>query len=127
MKAVIRHLPHNTPAEDISDGLVSFGFDVISVKQMTATRRSPSDGSITINLPRFLITLPRTAKSQEASATSQSGRRYIEVKMVFRSAITASSSDTSGQNASNLPAAFGAEAVTCTRSFPIFHLDVLQM
>jgi hypothetical protein len=23
MKAVIRHLPHNTPAEDISDGLVS--------------------------------------------------------------------------------------------------------
>jgi hypothetical protein len=34
MKAVIRHLPQNTPAEDISDGLVSLGFDVI--KQMTA-------------------------------------------------------------------------------------------
>jgi hypothetical protein len=63
MKAVIRHLPHNTSAEDISDGLVSLGFYVISVKQMTATRRSPSDGSITINL--FLITFPRTAKSQE--------------------------------------------------------------
>jgi hypothetical protein len=43
IKAVIRHLPHNTPAEDISNGLVSLGFDVISVKQMTATRRSPSD------------------------------------------------------------------------------------
>jgi hypothetical protein len=65
MKAVIRHLPHNTPAEDISDGLVSLGFDVISVKQMTATRQLPSDGSTTINLPLFLITLPRTTKSQE--------------------------------------------------------------
>jgi hypothetical protein len=63
MKAVIRHLPHNTPAEDISDGLLSLGFDVISVKQMTATRRSPSDGSTTVNLPLFLITLPRMAKS----------------------------------------------------------------
>jgi hypothetical protein len=65
MKVVIRHLPHNTPAEDIFDGLVSLGFDIISVKQMTATRRSPSDGSTTINLPLFLITLPRTTKSQE--------------------------------------------------------------
>jgi hypothetical protein len=30
MKAVIRHLPQNTPAEDISDGLVSLAFDVIT-------------------------------------------------------------------------------------------------
>jgi membrane protein required for colicin V production len=29
IKAVIRHLPSNTPALDISDGLVSLGFDVI--------------------------------------------------------------------------------------------------
>jgi hypothetical protein len=65
MKAVIHHRPHNTPAEDISDGLVSFHFDIISVKQMTATCRSPPKGSKTINLPVFLITLPRTAKSQE--------------------------------------------------------------
>jgi hypothetical protein len=39
IKAVIRHLPHNTAAEDIFDGLVSLGFDVVSIKQMTATRR----------------------------------------------------------------------------------------
>jgi hypothetical protein len=50
MKPVIRHLPHNTHAEIISDGLVSLGFDIISVKQMTANRRSPSDGSTTVNL-----------------------------------------------------------------------------
>jgi hypothetical protein len=65
MKAVIRHLPYNTPAEDISDGLVSHQFDVISVKQMTANRWSPPEGSKTINLPLFLVTMPRTAKSQE--------------------------------------------------------------
>jgi hypothetical protein len=63
LKAVIRHLPYNTPAEDISDRLVSLGFDVIRVKQMIANCQSPFDGSTTINLPLFLITLPRTAKS----------------------------------------------------------------
>jgi hypothetical protein len=35
VKAVIHHLPHSTLAEDIYDGLMSLGFDVISVKQMT--------------------------------------------------------------------------------------------
>jgi hypothetical protein len=64
IKAVIRHLPLNTPAEDISDGLVSLGFDVVSVKQMTATRRTPPEESKIIYLPLFLITLPRIAKSQ---------------------------------------------------------------
>jgi hypothetical protein len=38
IEAVIRHLPLDTPAEDISDRLVSLGFDVISVTQMTADR-----------------------------------------------------------------------------------------
>jgi hypothetical protein len=65
IKAVRRHLHLNTPAQDISDGLTDLGFDIISVKQMTSTRRSPSEGSVPRNLPLFLITLPRTAKSQE--------------------------------------------------------------
>jgi hypothetical protein len=65
IKAVIRHLPHDTPAEYISDGLVNLGFDVISVKQMTTTRRSATEGLTTVNLPLFLITLPRTPKSQD--------------------------------------------------------------
>jgi hypothetical protein len=65
IKTVIRHMPQNTPAEDICDGLVSPGFDVISTKQMTNTRRSPPEESKTTNLPIFLVTLPRTAKSQE--------------------------------------------------------------
>jgi hypothetical protein len=64
-KAVIRHLPMITPAEDISEGLMELGFDIISVKQMTSTRRSQSEETPTKALPLFLITLPRTAKSQE--------------------------------------------------------------
>jgi hypothetical protein len=62
---VIRHLPQNTPAQDISDGLVSLGFDVINVKQMTTTRQSPPVETKVISLPLFLMTLPRTPKSQE--------------------------------------------------------------
>jgi hypothetical protein len=65
IKAVVRHLPSDTPAQDITDGLVDLGFDIISVRQMSASRRSTSEGSVPQNLPLFLITLPRTEKSQE--------------------------------------------------------------
>jgi hypothetical protein len=40
IKAVIRHLPIDTTAEDISNGLTELGFRVLSVRQMTANRRS---------------------------------------------------------------------------------------
>jgi hypothetical protein len=63
VKAVIHHLPSNTPAKDISDWLVDLGFDFVSVKQMSSARRSP-DASKPITLPLFLATLPRTQKSQ---------------------------------------------------------------
>jgi hypothetical protein len=77
IKAVLRHLPLNTPAEDISDGLINLGFDVVSVKQGT-TRRSPSEG--TRYLPLFLITLPRTAKSQEIFKLNNRCRISIKVE-----------------------------------------------
>jgi hypothetical protein len=41
IKAIICHLPQNTPAEDISDGLMNLGFDIISIKQMITTLRTP--------------------------------------------------------------------------------------
>jgi hypothetical protein len=75
IKAVIRHLPLNTLAVAISDGMVGLGFDVVSVKQRTTTSwSSPEDPKIT-NLRLFLVTLPRMAISHEifvcqASATS---------------------------------------------------------
>jgi hypothetical protein len=65
IKAVIRHLPSNTPAQDICDGLTDLGFDIISVKQMSTSRRSQPQGTPPRNLPLFLITLPRSAESQE--------------------------------------------------------------
>jgi hypothetical protein len=34
IKAVIRHLPNNAPAEDIAEGLGDIGFDAVSVRQM---------------------------------------------------------------------------------------------
>jgi hypothetical protein len=40
IKAVIRHLPSNTPAQDICNGLMDLSFDIISVKQMSSIRRS---------------------------------------------------------------------------------------
>jgi hypothetical protein len=63
MKAVIRHLPGNTHAEEIYGGLVELGFDIISVKQMSTIRRS--QGSESINIPLFHITIPRSEKSHE--------------------------------------------------------------
>jgi hypothetical protein len=65
IKAVIRHLPSNAPAQDISDGLMDLAFDIISIKQMTTNRRSPPEEPKILNLPLFLVTLPRTAKSQQ--------------------------------------------------------------
>jgi hypothetical protein len=64
IKAAIRHLPINTPAEDIADGLMDLGFDVISVRQMSTDHRWP-EGYKSIASPLFLVTLPRTAKSQD--------------------------------------------------------------
>jgi hypothetical protein len=65
IKAVIRHLPPNTSAEEIYEALVKLGFDTISVRQMTTTRRSPSQDPEHAKLPLYFITLPRTVKSQD--------------------------------------------------------------
>jgi hypothetical protein len=65
IRAVIRHLPSNTPVQDICDGLTDLGFDIISVKQMSSNHRSQPQGTPPRNLPLFLFTLSRSANSQE--------------------------------------------------------------
>jgi hypothetical protein len=65
IKAVIRQLPANTPAEDIASSLQDLGFTIISVKQMTSSRPNPESRSHPTNLPLFLITLERSEKSKE--------------------------------------------------------------
>jgi hypothetical protein len=42
IKAVIRHLPSDTPSEDISNSLEDLRFNVINVRQMTANRKAPN-------------------------------------------------------------------------------------
>jgi hypothetical protein len=59
IKAAIRQLPDSTHEEDISDGLVNIGSDVISAKKISTIRRSPAKGKTTVNLSLFLIPLPR--------------------------------------------------------------------
>jgi hypothetical protein len=63
VKAFIRHLPSNNSSDDISVALRELGYEVISVKQMTAKRPSP-EGEVThVSLPLFLITLARNQNS----------------------------------------------------------------
>jgi hypothetical protein len=65
IKAIIQHLPANTPTQDISEGLVVLGFDIISVKLMSTSRRSTSEKSVPQQLPLFLIILPPTENTKE--------------------------------------------------------------
>jgi hypothetical protein len=97
-----RHLPYNTPTEDIADGLLGLGFDVISVKQMTTTHRSPAEEPTPVQCPLtlFLITLPsplslKNSASLQASATLQLRWRLIERKIHLHNAITSKSLVTS--------------------------------
>jgi hypothetical protein len=62
--AVIRHLPPDTSAEDISNSLEGVGSSVIHVRQLT--NRGAPTGQINLEtLPLFLVTLIKNGKSQE--------------------------------------------------------------
>jgi hypothetical protein len=58
---------------------VELGFDAISVKQITTSRRPPSQDHARGNLPLFLITLPRTEKSQDIFKLT--GLCHISIKV----------------------------------------------
>jgi hypothetical protein len=65
IKAVIRHLPPDVPAEDISSSLEDLGCKVTSVRQTTATRRAPNGKTQVKPLPLFIVALKRNTKSQD--------------------------------------------------------------
>jgi len=48
IKAVIRHLPGETPAEDIANELLALGYKVHNVRQMTTTRQQSGAGPNTL-------------------------------------------------------------------------------
>jgi hypothetical protein len=58
VKAVIRHLPPDTPVEDISNSLEDLGFNVI-VMQMLANQRAPHGQTYVGTLPLFFVTLTK--------------------------------------------------------------------
>jgi hypothetical protein len=53
------------PAENISHNLEGFGYNLINVRQMTATQRAPNGQTQMETLPLFLVTLTRNIKSKE--------------------------------------------------------------
>jgi hypothetical protein len=59
IKAVIRHLSPDIPAEDISNSLGDIGFDVFKVRRLTATRRAPHRQAYMETLTLFQVTLIR--------------------------------------------------------------------
>jgi hypothetical protein len=65
IKAVICHIPPDTPAEDISNSLQGLGFNIINVRQLMANRTAPNGQTYVETLPLFLIILTRNIKSQE--------------------------------------------------------------
>jgi hypothetical protein len=56
IKAVIRHLPPDTSAEDVSNRLENLEFNVINVRQWTTNRRAPNGQTHAETLPLLLVT-----------------------------------------------------------------------
>jgi hypothetical protein len=81
MKAVIRHLVPDTPAEDICNSLEDLGLNVINVRQMTATERAPSRQTHVETLPLFFVTLTRNMKCQEIFKLNSLNHIIINVEL----------------------------------------------
>jgi hypothetical protein len=62
---MVRQLPVSSLAEDALNGFVNFGFEIVSVQQISTTRQLPAEEKTRVSTPLFLITLPRTSKSRE--------------------------------------------------------------
>jgi hypothetical protein len=119
VKAVIRHLPPGTPAEDISDSLEDLGFNVINVRQMTATQTASNGQTHVEQHPLFLVALTRNIKSQEIFELNRLNHIIIKVELyraqtgLTRSATAAKTLAISGRTASNPFIVCGAAVATC--------------
>lgn len=118
---MVSHFSHNPPVVDVRNGLMGLGFDVISVKHMTNKRRSSAKGIVTANLPLFLITLPRKAKSQQMFTSSRHCHFAIiveayTVQNILTQCYNCQKLSTCEQIGSNLPVSCAVWAITCTRT-----------
>jgi hypothetical protein len=88
IKAIIHHLPYNTPAEDIADGLLGLGFDIVNAKQMSTSCRSPTGpwwryssppphGVFVCCLHNLAYITPRQTKKEEPLLYCYIPRRHL--------------------------------------------------
>jgi hypothetical protein len=121
--AMIRHLPGETPAKDISNELVTLSFSVISVRQMTASKPQSQGSSQITNLSLFQVTSVRKEKSPEICKLNSLSRVVVRVE-AYRAqtglihVITAKSSDMSGPTVSSPLDVYDVEAATSTKNVP---------
>jgi hypothetical protein len=81
VKAVIRHLPGNTSAKNITVVLQEIDYDVISVKLMTAKRVTPEGGwVIHTSITLFLVTLAWGQKASEIFKLARLGNILMNVE-----------------------------------------------
>jgi hypothetical protein len=81
IKVVIRQLPPDTPAEDISSKLQDLGFSVINARETKATGTAPNGQTPVVPLPLILVTLTRNVISQEIF--KQNNLNHIIIKVVL--------------------------------------------
>jgi hypothetical protein len=121
IKAVIRQLTSDTPAEDIASSLQDLGFRLISVKQMISSRPSPKTGANPTNLPLFLITLDRAVKPKYIFKLTNICHVAVKVEAYRAQSgltqyLTVKNLAISGQTDGSHHDACGAEAITSIRS-----------
>jgi hypothetical protein len=80
IKVVIHHLPSDTPMEDISNILEDLGFNIISMRQMTATQRARTRQTHMETLCLFPVTLTRNTKFQQIYKLNSLNHIVIKVE-----------------------------------------------
>jgi hypothetical protein len=81
INTVIHHLPPDMPAKDISNNLEDLGFNIIKVRQMTATQSAPN-GQIHVELiTLFLVTLTRNIKFHEIFMLNSLSHIIIKIEL----------------------------------------------
>jgi hypothetical protein len=122
VEAVIRQLPGDTPAEDISNERISgTGLKCHSVWQMTATWRKPQGGLQTFNIPLLLVTHSWNEKTLEIFKLTDLNHIIIKVEAYsaqggLMQCYNCQSLATSGPTASNLLAVCDAGVATSARN-----------
>jgi hypothetical protein len=112
-KAVIRHLPPDKPAKDISNSLEDLGFSAINVRQLTTNQRAPNGQIHLETLSLFLVTLTRNVKSQSILKTNS-----LVIKVESYRAQTSKMLAMFGPTASELLDVCGAVVATCIGNAP---------